>query len=164
MTVTTYPFSLSLSLSLFLLSPLSPPPSLSLILHPPPSSSISRSSKPTFPFLSLPPTSLSLAHSPCLLSLSLPPSPILLRFERDLYWFVYHVHDEAVLVAGWGNLIKVLPHGGISRKHRVIMEKETIETRIVLKRAMEKGVEINNLWKYNSNNSTVCWKLNSILG
>jgi hypothetical protein len=44
---------------------------------------------------------------------------------------VNHVHDEAVLVASWGNLIKVLPHGCISRKHRVVVEKKAIETRII---------------------------------
>ena len=90
--------SLSLSLSLFLSHSLS----LSLTLSPPPL-------LPSFPppFLCLLPT----------LSLSLSLSPFLLRFERDLYWFVYHVHDEAVLVASRGNLVKVLPHGCISWKH-----------------------------------------------
>ena len=60
--------------------------------------------------------------------------PILLRLERDLYWFVNHVHDEAVLVPSGGTIIQVLPHGHVRWKHRVVVKEETVETRIIFKR------------------------------
>ena len=81
--------------------------------------------------------SLSLSCSPLPLSPSLSLSPFLLRLEWDLYWFMYHVHDEAVLVASGGNLVQVLPHWCIRWKHWVIVKKKTIETRIILKRTVE---------------------------